>query len=169
VQRIVKQISETQRLKIVEVTIDDIDSLYQLTGNKDVMRYFPKILSYDDTKQMISKILDHYKKYGYCFWKILLKPKEEFVGITGLLHQEIDGKAVTEIAFQIKPEHWNKGYATEAANACKNYGETNLQKKEIISLIHPQNNASQRVVQKLGAKRSRIVLFMGHEHEVYVF
>ena len=84
-------IAETQRLKIAEMTVDDIDLLYQLTGDKDVMRYFPKILSYDDTKQMNRKILDHYKKYGYCFWKVLLKPKEEFVGITGLLNQEIDG------------------------------------------------------------------------------
>jgi len=151
------------------MTVDDIDLLYQLTGDKDVMRYFPKILSYDDTKRMNHKILDHYKKYGHCFWKILLKPKEEFVGITGLLHQEIDGKVETEIAFRIKPEHWNNGYATEAANACKDYGETALRKKGLISLIHPQNDASKRVAQKLGAKKSRSVLFMGHEHEVYVY
>ena len=162
-------IAETQRLKIVEMTVDDIDLLYQLTGDKDVMRYFPKILSYDDTKRMNRKILDHYKKYGYCFWKVLLKPKEEFVGISGLLHQEIDGKVEIEIAFRIKPEHWNNGYATEAANACKDYGETALRKKRLISLIHRQNNASKRVVQKLGAKKSKSILFMGHEHEVYVY
>ncbi len=162
-------ILETQRLKASEVTIDDIDLLYQMTGNKDVMKYFPKTLSYDDTKKMIRKILDHYKKYGHCFWKILLKPKNEFVGIAGLLYQEIDGKVETEIAFRIRPEHWNKGYATEAANACKDYGETILRKKGFISLIHPQNNASKRVAQKLGARRSRTVLFMGHEHEVYVY
>ena len=167
--RIVILISETLRLKIEELTIDDIDLLYQLTGNKDVMMYFPKILSYADTKQMIRKILEHYKKYGYCFWKVLLKPKQEFVGITGLLHQEIDGKVETEIAFRIKPMHWNNGYATEAANACKDYGETTLRKKGLISLIHPKNIASKRVAQKLGAKRSRSVLFMGHEHEVYIY
>ena len=54
-----KVIIETQRLRLEEVTIDDIDLLYQLTGNKDVMRHFPKMLSYDDTKQMTRKILDH--------------------------------------------------------------------------------------------------------------
>lgn len=162
-------ISETQRLKIAEITINDIELLYQLTGNKDVMRYFSEVLSYNDTKQMVLKILDHYKNYGYCFWKVLLKSKEEFVGITGLLYQEVDGKAETEIAFRIKPEYWNKGYATEAAKACKEYGETNLRKKGLISLIHPQNNASKRVAQKLGAKRAGTVIFMGHEHKVYVY
>lgn len=162
-------ISETQRLKLVEVTIDDVDLLYQLTGNKDVMRYFPKTLNYGDTKKMIRKILDHYRKYGHCFWKVLLKPKDEFLGIAGLLHQEIDGKVETEIAFRIRPEHWNNGYATEAANACKDYGETVLRKRGFVSLIHIQNNASKQVAQKLGARRSGSILFMGHEHEVYVY
>ena len=162
-------IAETQRLKIVELTIDDIDLLYQLTGNKDVMRYFPKILSYHETKQMIYKILDHYKKYGYCLWKVLLKSKEKFVGITGLIYQEINDTAETEIAFRISPEHWNNGYATEAACACKYYGEDRLGKNRFISLIHPQNKASKRVAQKLGAKKTNLVLFMGQEHEVYVY
>ena len=99
----------------------------------------------------------------------MLKPKNEFVGIAGLLHQEIDGKVETEIAFRIRPEHWNNGYPTEAAKACKDYGGTVLPKKGFISLIHPQNNASKRVAQKLGAERSRSVRFMGHEHEVYVY
>ena len=162
-------ITETQRLKIVEVAINDTNLLYQLTSNEDVMRYFPKILSYHETNQMIHKILDHYKIYGYCFWKVLLKPKDEFVGIAGLLHQEIDDTVETEIAFRIKPEHWNNGYATEAAHAIKDYGEGTLGKKGLISLIHPQNKASKRVAQKLGAQRSITVLFMGYKHEVYVY
>lgn len=43
-----------------------------------------------------------------------------------------------------------KGYATEAANACKDYGETILRKDGFISLIHPQNNASKRVGKNSG-------------------
>ena len=164
-----KIIAETQRLKIVDITINDVDLLYQLTGDQEVMKYFPKILSYDDTERMNRKILDHYKKYGYCYWKLLLKPNEEFIGITGLLHQEIDGKVETEIAFRIKPEHWNNGYATEAACACKYYGETALGKKGLISLIHPKNKASKRAAQKLGAQKTKSVQFMGHEHEVYIY
>jgi RimJ/RimL family protein N-acetyltransferase len=165
----VNPIAETQRLEMVEVAIGDIDLLYQLTGDKEVMKFFPKILSYDETKQMIYKILDHYEKYGYCFWKVLLKPKGEFVGIAGVLHQEIDGAVETEISYRIRPEHWNNGYATEAAQACKEYAEDTLGKKRLVSTIHPQNNASKRVAQKLGAKKSKSVLFMREEHEVYVY
>ncbi|MBT8340255.1 MAG: GNAT family N-acetyltransferase [Desulfatitalea sp.] len=149
--------------------MDDSDSLYQLTSNKDVMRYFPNLLNYAATQQMVLTIIDHYKKYGYCYWKVLLKPKDEFLGIAGLLRQEINGNLETEIAYRIRPEHWNNGYATEAANACKTYGKTTLRKKRLISLIHPKNYASKRVAQNLGAERSGSVLFMGYEHEVYVY
>lgn len=169
VKGIVNLITETQRLKIVKVSMDDLDFLYQLTGNKDVMRYFPKILSYNETRQMLCKILDHYRQYGYCFWKVLLKPEEEFVGIAGLLHQEIDDRVETEIAFRLKPEYWNNGYATEAARACKVHGQTALRKKRLVSLIHPQNNASKRVTRKLGARKTKSVQFMGHEHGIYVY
>ena len=99
----------------------------------------------------------------------MLKPGGEFVGIAGLLHQEIDNEPETEISYRILPEHWKKGYATEAAKACKQYAETKLGKKRLISLIHPQNDASIRVANRLGAKRSKSVFFIGEDHDVYVY
>lgn len=160
---------ETPRLEIVEVITGDDELLYQLTGDKEVMKYFPKVLNLGETKEMVHKILDQYKRYGHSFWKVLLKPKGEFIGIAGLLRQEIDGIVETEISYRIKSEHWNNGYATEAARACRAYAENALGEKRLISIIHPQNHASGRVAQKLGGKKSRSLLFMGEEHWVYVF
>lgn len=162
-------ITETPRLKLVEVTDRDIEPIFLLTGNEKVMKYFPKVLTYEDTLQMVQKILHQYSEYGYCFWKVLRKSEGQFVGIAGLLHQEIDNKPETEISYRMLPEHWNKGYATEAAKACKQYAETILGKKRLISLIHPQNDASIRVANKLGAKRAHSVIFLGEEHNVYVY
>ena len=162
-------ITETARLKLVEVTEGDVEQIFLLTGNEKVMKYFPKVLSYEDTQQMVQKILYQYSEYGYCFWKVLLKPEDQFVGIAGLLHQKIDNKHETEISYRILEEHWRKGYATEAAKACKQYAETKLGKKELISLIHPRNDASIQVATKLGAKRMRSIIFLGLQHDVYVY
>ena len=162
-------ITETPRLKLVEVTDRDFDLIFLLTGNEKVMKFFPKVLNYEETQQMVQKILHQYTKYGYCFWKVLLKPGDQFVGIAGLLHQEIDNEPETEISYRMLPEHWKKGYATEAAKACKQYAETKLGKKRLISLIHPQNDASIRVANKLGAKKTNSVVFSGAEHYVYVY
>lgn len=162
-------ITETARLKLVELTDKDVESIFLLTRNEKVMKYFPKVLSYEDAQQMTKKIIRQYTEYGYCFWKILLKPGDQFVGIAGLLHQEIDNEPETEISYRILPKYWNKGYATEAAKACKKYAETELKKERLISLIHPQNGASIRVASKLGAKRTRSIIFIGEEHDVYVY
>ena len=162
-------ITETKRLKLIKVTAADVDLVYLLTGNKNVMEFFPKVLSYDENQQMVEKILHQYTEYGYCFWKILLKPGEQFVGIAGLLHQEINGEVETEISYRMLPVYWNNGYATEAAKACKEYGENTLGKRRLISLIHPRNHASIRVAQKLCAKKTKSVFFIGEEHGVYVY
>jgi len=162
-------IAETPRLKLVEVTDRDFDLIFLLTGNEKVMKFFPKVLSYEETQQMVQTILHQYTEYGYCFWKVLLKPGDQFVGIAGLLHQEIDNEPETEISYRMLPEHWKKGYATEAAKACKQYAETKLGKKRLLSLIHPQNDASIRVAKKLGAKKTNSVFFLGAEHYVYVY
>ena len=133
------------------------------------MKHFPDILSYDETRKMIQKIIDQYTDYGYCFWKVLLKPDDQFIGIAGLLHQEIDNVAETEISYRILPEYWNKGYATEAAKACKNYAGNKPGKNRVISLIHPDNDASIRVATNLGATKTRSIVFMGMNHDVYVY
>ncbi len=162
-------VTETSRLKLVEVTDSDLDLMFRLTGNEEVMEFFPSVLSREETREMIGVLIDHYAEYGYCFWKILLKPGGQFVGIAGLLHQVIDEKTETEISYRILPEHWKKGYATEAALACKEYAESVLGRKRLISLIRPQNQASIRVAQKLGAERTKSVVFKGEEHDVYVY
>lgn len=67
-----------------------------------VMKYFPKVLSYEDTQQMVQKILNQYSEYGYCFWKVLLKPEDQFVGIAGLLHQ----KSITSLKQRFHIVYW---------------------------------------------------------------
>jgi RimJ/RimL family protein N-acetyltransferase len=164
-----KVITKTPRLIIAKINKDDADSLFQLNNNKQVMRFFPKILNYDENRQMVEKILDHYETHGYCFWKLLLRNGKAFIGIAGLLRQEIDGNVETEISYRIKPEYWNCGFATEAAQACKNYAETILRKKKLISIVHPENIASKRIAEKLGAKKTNIATFMDMKHEIYVY
>ena len=160
-------ITKTKRLTIAKFENRDIDLLYQLTSSHQVMKYFPNVLNYTETVQMMDKISDQYDQYGYCFWKLLEGGK--FIGIAGLLHQEIAGNVETELSYRIKPEFWNQGYATEAAQACREYAENVLNKKGLISLIHPENIASKRVAKKLGAKIKKITTFLGIAHELYIY
>jgi len=167
--RTMNLIAETERLQIIDFSPDDTESLFELTGDTDVMKYFPKVLSYDETHEMLEKILDHYERYGHCFWKIIQKPVGSFIGIAGILHQEIEGEIEAEISYRIAKKHWNNGYGTEAAKACMRYARITLGKTRLISLIHPQNEPSLRVAQKLGAQKEKSVSFIGTVHDVYVY
>ncbi len=162
-------IAETERLQIMDFSPDDTESLFELTGDADVMKYFPNVLSYDETHEMLEKILDHYERYGHCFWKVMHKSEVGFIGIVGVLHQEIEGEIEAEISYRITKRHWNNGYATEAARACLEYARTTLGKTRLISIIHPQNEPSLRVAQKLGALKGKSVPFIGTVHDVYVY
>jgi len=162
-------IAETPRLEIATFSPSDTAFLHQLTGDANVMKYFPKVLSYDETSDMLRKILDQYGSYGYCFWKVMLKINGDFIGIAGILHQEVEGKIEAEISYRIVKKHWNNGYAIEAAEACVKYARTTLGKTRLISLIHPENTPSVRVAQKLGAQKEKSVSFIGTAHDVYVY
>jgi ribosomal-protein-alanine N-acetyltransferase len=162
-------IAETERLELRNLSSGDAMFLHQLTSDADVMKYFPKVLSRDETSAMLQQVLEQYAKYGYCFWKVMRKPTAEFVGIAGILHQEIEGNVEAEVAYRIAKKQWNNGYATEAAAACVKFARTTLGKTRLISIIHPQNRPSIRVAQKLGAQKERPISFVGTEHDVYVY
>ncbi len=58
----------------------------------------------------------------------------------------------TEVGFLLDRPFWGKGYATEAALASLHFGFENIQLDHIIALVHPDNLASRRVIQKCGMK-----------------
>ena len=61
-------ITKTARLKLVEVTDRDVEPIFLLTGNKMVMKYFPKVLN-GVTRKWFKKYIHQYSEYDYCFWR----------------------------------------------------------------------------------------------------
>ena len=73
------------------------------------------------------------------------------MGQCGLICQpDVDGQAETEIAYLFLRTHWNRGLATEAAIACRDYGFETLKLEHLVSLIDPKNLPSRRVAEKVG-------------------
>jgi RimJ/RimL family protein N-acetyltransferase len=72
--------------------------------------------------------------------------------------------AETELGWAILHRFWGHGYATEAAHAARGW----IERRRIISLIHPENVRSMRVAEKLGARRAERVETPGGEADVWV-
>ncbi len=133
------------------------------------MKLFPKILTLDETNDMLNKIINQYKSHGFSYYKVVKKEDNNFIGICGLMEQNIDGVNEIEIGYRIHNSEWNKGYATEAANCCKLYAMDELKLKRIILLILQNNIPSKKVALKIGAKYSINVIFHKLEHELYEY
>ena len=73
--------------------------------------------------------------------------------------------AQPELTWALAYEHWGMGYATEAALAAREW----LHAPRVISLIVPENVASQRVAQRLGAGPEQTIELPGYgPHVVWV-
>jgi RimJ/RimL family protein N-acetyltransferase len=74
----------------------------------------------------------------------------ELIGRIGLLRPE--GWPGLEVGWLLGRSAWGQGYATEAARAAVEYAWRELDAQELISLIAPDNTASQRVAARLGMR-----------------
>jgi RimJ/RimL family protein N-acetyltransferase len=90
----------------------------------------------------------HWEKYGYGNWGVLPVGEREIIGWAGL--QYLPELHETEVGFLLDRPFWGKGYATQAAQASLKFGFDNFDLDHLIALVHPDNLASRRVIEKCG-------------------
>ena len=73
------------------------------------------------------------------------------VGQCGLTWQDCGYPApVLEVGYLLERAAWHRGYATEAARACRDYAFDRLGAGEVFSIIRDSNLPSQRVARRNG-------------------
>lgn len=98
---------------------------------------------------------------------LIVRDTSEFIGLSGLLVQEIDGKQELEIAYSLLPKFWGNGYASEAAQKCKAHAIENKLASSLISIIHINNIPSQRVALQNGMQIDTTTAY--HNNPVHIF
>lgn len=159
-----KYILETKRLKLRELDLIDAKDFYDLNSNPNVIKYTgdSAFKSIDEAKKFLENYQD-YKLNGYGRWAVILKETNQFIGWCGL---KLDDKE-TDIGFRFFEEDWNKGYATESAIACVDYGFEELKLRRIIGRAMKKNVWSIRVLEKIGLQYERDIEFDGYEGAIY--
>ena len=162
-------VSETERLTLRRLTMDDLDALAAIYADADVRKYFPEgVLTYEQTKEELEWIINvYYGQYGFGLWATLLKETNEVIGRCGLLPWTIDGREEVEVAYLLAKEHWGRGLGTEAARAILAYGFGELHLSRLICLIDPANEASVKVAIKIGMSLEREADIDGEPTLVY--
>ncbi|MCB0379144.1 MAG: GNAT family N-acetyltransferase [Bdellovibrionales bacterium] len=142
----------TERLILRPWKEEDFDFFAQLKSDHEVMRYFPKLLGRQESNEVAHKIINSMNQNKFGIWMVEETNHHERVGIVGL--QRVNFAAhftpAVEVGWKLARQHWGKGYATEAARKSLELGFTDFGLEEIVALTIPENQASRKVMERLG-------------------
>ncbi|EHU1210042.1 MULTISPECIES: GNAT family N-acetyltransferase [Acinetobacter] len=143
---------ETERLILRQWKETDAAPFIEMGLDKDVMRFFPKLLSATESINLIQRASALIDEKGWGFWALELKENHEFIGFIGLHDQpeQFDFSPCIEIGWRLATKHWKKGYATEGAKAALDYAFNVLNKDKVVSFTATVNKPSQAVMERLG-------------------
>jgi len=161
-------ILETERLILRPHVVDDADALEAVLGDPVAMEFYPAALDRRGVEGWINNNRQRYQRDGFGKWAMVVKSTGEIGGSCGPALQEVEGRSEIEVGYNVRRDLWGRGYATEAARACIEYGFRELGAQRVISMIRPENVRSIRVAEKNGMHRERIVFWRGYDHGIYV-
>ncbi|CAH0336731.1 hypothetical protein FVB9288_02444 [Flavobacterium sp. CECT 9288] len=146
---------ETERVILRKLTMSDVEKWTGFFVDNQMLKYVgidmsksPSTLATD----WISKQLERYENQGLGHLAAIEKNSGEFIGVSGIIPREVDGKAQMEISYSLKQEFWGKGFATEISTQLKKFGLENNISNQFVSIIDKENIASINVAIKNGMK-----------------
>jgi RimJ/RimL family protein N-acetyltransferase len=108
-----------------------------------------------------------YERFGFGLYLTELRDDGAPIGICGLLKR--DSLDDVDVGFAFLPRFWSKGYAFEAASAVMAYGRNVLGLRRIVAITSPDNEASIRLLEKLGMRFESMVRLSEDSSEVRLF
>jgi RimJ/RimL family protein N-acetyltransferase len=153
---------ETERLLLRLPEVHDLDGYMAVFSDPDVMASLgigPQ--TREEGLEGIRRMRRHWDRHGIGLFTVERKDDERLLGRVGFLlwdperwvsamREELDGDLETEIGWTLGSDYWGRGYATEAAIACRDWALGELGLTRLVSVIAPTNTASIRVAEKIG-------------------
>jgi RimJ/RimL family protein N-acetyltransferase len=152
---------ETARLLLRAPHADDAPAYHEIWSDPETTRFVGGTKTREEAEAMIERTTCHWEWYGLGLFTLERKDDARVLGRAGLLlwdplrwvngfRERLEDPVETEIGWTLGREHWGRGYATEAATACRDWALGELGLERLISLIARPNTASIRVAEKIG-------------------
>ena len=106
-----------------------------------------KVLSKNEAKEFFSRYFIKSNEYKI----LVLKDTNEIIGFGGVIKFEFKELKGFELGYVLMQKFWGYGYAIEIAKAQLDY-ILSLKEKPFAT-VHPQNRASQNILNKISMKR----------------
>lgn len=159
----------TERLLFQKVSSDHYDQWLKFFQDPQTSLYWKeeKESPHQECEKWYERQFSRYKNNQGGMNSLIEKSSGKLVGHAGLLLQTVDQQQEWEIAYSLLPEFWNKGYAFEAAQKCKELAFAHHLSASLISIISKTNLPSQKVAIKNGMRIDRETIY--NRNEVYLY
>lgn len=140
------------RLRYEDLSLDHLEALYALHSDPEVMRYIraPE-KSRDETRATIERCFAVSAKYpGLGVFPTFVREGGEFIGWLLLTRMKDHPDNPLEVGYRLHRAAWGKGYASEMTAHAIEHCFTTLGYDRVTAVTHPENRASQRVLEKSG-------------------
>lgn len=150
---------ETPRLLLRRWKSNDLDSFAGVNAQPDVMRYINdgRTLDRAATGERLTTYQRHWDEHGFGLYAVEVKQTGELAGFTGLAVPAFlpEIMPAVEIGWRLGRAYWGQGLATEAAQRVVTYARAELGLRRLVSIHVVGNEASARVMVKLGMTLER--------------
>ncbi len=161
---------ETERLILRKLSTDDAEFVLELLNEPSFLRYIGDrgVRNLEEAKQYIlNRLVTSYERNGFGLYLVELKESSIPIGISGLVKR--DTLPDPDIGFAYLPAYWSKGYAVESAAAVMNYAREVLGLTRIVAITSLDNEASAKLLGKIGLRFERLIKLSEDAEEVKLF
>jgi ribosomal-protein-alanine N-acetyltransferase len=161
---------ETPRLSIRHLGSGDEAFIFELLNQPSFISNIGDrgVRTLDDATEYIRQgPATSYEKFGFGLFHVALKASGAPIGICGLLKR--DTLDDVDIGFAYLERYWGQGYALEAAQAVMDFGWNTVGLKRVVAITAPHNEASMRLLRKLGMTFESVIKFPGAAGDTNLF
>ncbi|MCP1355247.1 GNAT family N-acetyltransferase [Aneurinibacillus migulanus] len=155
---------ETNRCLLTKLQQANYEDVKKLYVNEEVRKYLGGTLKEETIKKSFFKMVQ--PTIDSLYWVAREKHSNEFIGLISL-DTHHDGTS-TEVSYQLLPQWWGAGYATELVKEIIDYAFNQLNLPEVIAETQTANNASRRLLERLGMELVQTVQRFGEEQAIYI-
>lgn len=143
-------ILETSRCHLRETTVDDVAKFFRIYADKSICKYTEDLYPTMEEEIEYTKeyIANAYHFYEFGVWTIVHKETGKIIGRAGLSVRE--GFEEPELGYVLDTAYQGQGIALEVCSSILDYAKEYLGAETINALVHRENEASLRLLDKLG-------------------
>ncbi len=164
---------QTERLILRQWATSDLTPYANMCSNPEVMRWIGNgsVRTRSECEKTIQYFQGGWRDIGLDLFAVELKRDGRFIGFCGLSVPTFLPEILpaVEIGWRLDKAYWGRGFGTEAAEASLSFGLDTLGLDEIVSIHQVGNDASARIMWKIGMHFDRETLDPSCERLVHIY